>query len=183
MSARDRQSGEGLGAERQHGSTCNIDADWPPQSDLSEIFTGLTRDLLNSYPISRGVLLVKAGDAARFLAVSTWNEGRVRRNLSLRLPSNSSLFEKIAESGQVYTENFCALFSGNTFERNLLIGDKTKSYVVQPLKLEGAVVGLVGYSSDKPTAFVTFEEGALSGISSRLAARIDQARRSAAEAR
>ena len=92
-------------------------------------------------------------DNRHLAAVTTWHNGSVRNGLSVNLPPESSLFEKVAEHGRVYTEDYCAGFSGNFFERKLLLGDDSRSFVVQPLKTDGKVVGLIGYSSEEPTAF------------------------------
>ena len=154
------------------GFQYDIDRQWAADADLSDIFIDLTSELQNHYHISRGLLLLKDQGSTRFIAVSTWNNGRTRKNLSLRIPSVSSLFEKVAEHGQVFSESFCDLFSGNSFERNLLIDDSAQSYVLQPLKLCGEVVGLIAYSSEDPTVFTTFEDGALADVANQLAQRI-----------
>ncbi len=161
-------------AEDDCGFHYDIDAVWPGDADLSDIFLGLTRQLQEFYQISRGVLLLKESEATRFVAVSTWNNGRTRKNLTLRIPSVSSLFEKVAEHGQVFSESFCDLFSGNSFERNLLIDDSAQSYVLHPLKCDGEVVGLIAYSSDNPTVFTTFEDGALCQVADQMARRVHQ---------
>ncbi|MCK4371845.1 MAG: GAF domain-containing protein, partial [candidate division Zixibacteria bacterium] len=97
-----------------------------------------------------------------------------RDGLRLNLPVDASLFEKVAEQGHIYTEDFCESFSGNFFERKLLLDDDSRSFVLQPLKSDGRVLGLLGYSSRKPMAFVTFEEGALDDICNRLGSIIEK---------
>ena len=84
------------------------------------------------------------------------------------------IFEKVAESGQVYTENFCDTFTGNFFERKLLLDSDSRSFVLQPLKSEGEVVGLIGYSSEQPTAFTMFEEGLLEKMANRFGAIVER---------
>lgn len=150
----------------------DIDAEWPEQADLSEVFQAVTGELQNFYELNRAILLVRETNGTRFTAISTWDKGRIRKNLTLVVPGASSLFEKIAESGLLFAEEFCGIFSGNPFERDLLITDQTQSYAVQPLKFDGSVVGLVGFSSTEPNAFVTFEEGALRDIADQFARRI-----------
>ncbi len=157
---------------RRAGFDYDIELLWPPDASLSDIFVGLTTELQRYYPISRGILLLREEKATQFIAVSTWNSGKTRKNLSLRIPSVSSLFEKVAEHGQVFSESFCDLFSGNSFERNLLIDDAAQSYVLQPLKRDAEVVGLIAYSSDCPTVFTTFEDGALQNVAQQMAQRI-----------
>ena len=150
----------------------DIDAQWPEQAELSEVFQALTGELQNFYDFNRAILLVRETNGTKFTAVSTWDGGRIRKNLTLVVPGTSSLFEKIAESGHLFSEEFCGIFSGNPFERDLLITDQTQSYAVQPLKFDGAVVGLIGFSSTEPSAFATFEEGALRNIADQFARRI-----------
>ena len=150
----------------------DIDAEWPQTADLSEVFQALTSELQNFYEFNRAILLIREGDGTRFTAVSTWDKGRIRKNLTLVVPGESSLFEKIAESGHLFSEQFCGIFSGNPFERDLLITGETQSYAVQPLKNDGTVVGLIGFSSTEPSAFATFEEGALRVIAEQFARRI-----------
>ncbi len=131
-----------------------------PSNGLSQAFDNLTRELRKKYEINRGVLVVRRHDNQRLAAVSTWNEGSIRDGLAISLPREPSLFEKVAETGEVYTENFCDAFSGNFFERKLLLDDDSRSFVVQPLKVDSEVCGVLAYSSVKPTAFTMFEEGA-----------------------
>ncbi|MBN1213369.1 MAG: GAF domain-containing protein [candidate division Zixibacteria bacterium] len=150
----------------------DIDRLWPDDAELSDIFIGLTRRLQDFYTIKKGVLILNEPVATRFIATATWNNGKSRKNLSVKIPGTSSLFEKIAEFGRIYTDNFCHFFDGNAFERNLLLDGETQSFAVQPLKYEAEVVGLLGFSSDRPMAFATFEEGLLENIARQFARRI-----------
>ncbi|MDH4156968.1 MAG: GAF domain-containing protein [candidate division Zixibacteria bacterium] len=141
-----------------------------PERNISEMFFELTRCLGERFHINRGVLILKRAGTNDLAAVSTWNNGRVREGLTISLPKVSSLFEKVAEDGRVYTEDYCGAFSGNFFEQKLLLDDDSRSFVLHPLKSDGEVIGLLGYSSEQPTAFAVFEEGVLEDISNKLAA-------------
>ena len=129
-----------------------------------EVFTEFTRELTRVYDIGKGFLAVREGGMTRFLAMASWSRGRYHKNLSLKLPTTNSLFEKVAEHGQIYTENFAELRDGNLIERRLLLDKETRSFMLRPLKHHGRVIGLLGYSSDNPDAFVTFEEGLLDSV-------------------
>lgn len=144
-----------------------------PETELSETFAGLTRRLTRQYPIDKGVLVLRNEDAGELSAISTWHAGSVRDGLRLNLPIETSLFEKVAESGQVYTEEFAGSFSGNFFERKLLLESDSRCFVVQPLKSEGRVMGLLGYSSHRSHAFSMFEEGALDKVADSFGSLID----------
>ncbi|MEE8577061.1 MAG: GAF domain-containing protein [candidate division Zixibacteria bacterium] len=152
--------------------SCNFDQEWPPGTNLSDIFSELTRKLQDYFEISKTVLVIKEETSSHFLAVATFSENKTRKNLSLRLPGHSSLFEKAAEMGLVYTESFCELFSGSAMERNLLLDEESRAYALVPLKHDGKVVGVLGLSSDQPDAFLMFENGCLDRIAAGLAARI-----------
>lgn len=143
-------------------------------TSLAEAFQTLTDQLHKEYNIDKGVLVLRPDAGRQLAAVSVWYRGSLRDGLRLNLPVESSLFEKVAEQGHIYTEDFCESFSGNFFERKLLLDDDSRSFVLQPLKYEGRVLGLLGYSSREPMAFVTFEEGALEAISNRLGSIIDR---------
>lgn len=130
----------------------------------SGAFCELIKRLASRFSISKAVLLLRPDAEAPLAAVSTWNNGQIHEGLSIRLPSESSLFEIVAGQGDVYTENFCASFSGNFFERKLLLEDDSRSFVIQPLKHDGDVIGLLGFSSDEPTAFTMFEEGSVKSV-------------------
>ena len=130
----------------------------------AQLFFQLTRRLMTRFEISKGVLLLKANANGPLAAISTWNNGQTRDGLAIKLPSESSLFERVAECGQVYTENFCGSFSGNFLEGKLLISEDSGYFVLHPLKHQGEVIGMIGFSSDKPTAFSLFEEGAVDEI-------------------
>jgi hypothetical protein len=141
--------------------------------DLSEQFFELTQQLRKKFEISKGVLVLRQEQPKRMAAISTWKHGQERDGLTINLPNDSSLFEKVAEQGQVYTENFCESFVGNFFERKLLLEDTSRSFVLQPLKANGHVVGLVGYSSENPTAFTLLEEGVLEQEAGEFASAIE----------
>ncbi len=126
---------------------------------ITEAFSSLTKDLNNNLEINKGVLVIRMQDTHELAAISTWNNGILRDGLMVTLPAKSSLFEKVAEDGSIYTEDFCSSFSGNFFERKLLLDDQSRSFMVLPLKSEGKVVGLLAYSSEEPIAFAVFEEG------------------------
>ncbi|UCG62903.1 MAG: GAF domain-containing protein [Candidatus Zixiibacteriota bacterium] len=128
-------------------------------SGLSHAFFELTRRLAPQFNIRKAVLLLRPDANAPLAAISTWDNGQIREGLALKLPSESSLFEIVAGHGEVYTENFCGGFSGNFFEKKLLLEADSRSFVLHPLKHDGQVIGLLGFSSDRPTAFTCFEEG------------------------
>lgn len=138
-----------------------------PEAELSANFAGLTRRLISQYPIDKGVLVLRNEEGPVLSAISTWRDGIVRDGLKLNLPAENSLFEKVAEDGRVYTEDFCGSFSGNFFERKLLLDNDSRCFVIQPLLAEGRVKGLLGYSSRHPAVFAMFAEGALDGIAER----------------
>ena len=142
--------------------------------DPRTLFNSLSRLLLQEFDIKKGFLALREGDQTRFLAVAAWKEDRTRKNLSLRLPNVSSLFEKVAESGQIYSENFADLFDGNYIERQLLLDDDTASFMLRPLKHEARVVALIGYSSEVSEAFVAFEEGLLDPVFDRVGVYLGQ---------
>ncbi|MFZ5979725.1 MAG: GAF domain-containing protein [Candidatus Zixiibacteriota bacterium] len=150
----------------------DIDQLWPKDASPADIFIGLTRELQRFFAIHKGVLIIHEQAETRFTATATFNQGRTRRNLSLKLPGTSSLFQIVAENGQLYAENFTDLFSGNSFERHLLLEADSQSFMIQPLKYDGNVVGLLGYSSSDPLAFATFEDNLLTTTARQFAERI-----------
>ena len=150
----------------------NLAIDFGAETDLSEMFIALTRKLQERFNIDRGLLVIREAGSTRFMATSTFSDRKIRKNLSLRIPTPSSLFEKVAEQGETFSEDFCDLFSGNSFEKKLLMDDDAQSYILLPLKHEGQIVGLLGYSSQTPLAFTTLENTDLENLTSMLARRI-----------
>jgi len=138
----------------------NLDARYPDGMDMSELFIKLTQDLQRSFAISKGLLVIRENDTTQFIATASFSERKTRKNLSLRIPSVS--------------ENCSEFFSGNSFERNLLMDDNSRSFILQPLKYEGQVVGILGYSSDEVSAFTVFETGLLDTVAGLLASRISR---------
>ena len=138
--------------------------------DPRTAFSEFSRLLENIFDIRKGFLALREEDQTRFLAVASWRTGGERRSLSLRLPQTASLFEKVAETGQISSETFSEFFDGNRIERSLLFGDGTVSFMLKPLKHDARVVGIVGYSSDHPEAFAVVEDGRLDPVFDRLAA-------------
>ncbi len=142
--------------------------------NITEAFSNLTNELNNELEIDKGVLVIRMQDTQELAAISTWNNGVLRDGLMVTLPAKSSLFEKVAEDGSIYTEDFCSSFSGNFFERKLLLDDQSRSFMVLPLKSEGKVVGLLAYSSQEPIAFAVFEEGKFKNRADKFASEIQR---------
>ncbi len=163
-SIEERPSNGGFTDENSKNGDLNLTELVNRGDSLSEIFFALTSHLRETFEINKGVLILRQEQPTKLAAVSTWKNGLGRDGLALSLPCDSSLFEQVAEQGEVYTEHFCGAFSGNFFERKLLLDDNSRSFVLQPLKSDGQVVGLLGYSSESATAFTMFEEGTLDDI-------------------
>ncbi|MEW5797133.1 MAG: hypothetical protein AB1772_12350 [Candidatus Zixiibacteriota bacterium] len=146
-------------------------------TDPRELFAEFSRLLECCFDVRKGFLAIREGTQTRFLAVASWRQKGARRNLSLLLPTVSSFFEKVAQSGQTYSENIAQFFDGNTLERRLLFDSDTVSFVLRPLKHDGELVGMLGYSSDTPEAFVAVENGALDSAFELFAAHLHTLRR------
>lgn len=149
-----------------------IDDVYPQAVSPAEIFADLTRELQKKYAITKGVLIMREPAGTRYIAVATMARHQELRKLSLLLPTKSSLFEIAAEDGNIYTENYFGLFSGNTFEKNLLLDKSTESFMLHPVKCEGRVVAVIGYSSDVTDAFVTFDNRLLANVCEQFGRRI-----------
>lgn len=127
--------------------------------DVATLFVDLSGELELRYDIRKGFIALRDGEFTRFLAIARFKAGGTCKKLSLKLPADDSLFERVAEDGSPFSDNYAELFDGNHIEKRLLIDDDTVSYLLRPLKYDGTVVGLIGYSSDQPGTFVTLEEG------------------------
>ncbi len=138
--------------------TRDLEQAFAHQQDPSEMFFEMIDSLKERYTLNKCVLILKHGQED-LSAISTWSNGLRQDGLALNLPHKESLFEKALEDGRLYTENFSGLFSGNFFERKLLLDEQSRSFALRPLKSEGQVVGLVGFSSKNPTAFALMEDG------------------------
>ena len=147
----------------------NFESDIPQDANISEIFCELTRRLEVKFDINKGVLVVRNQNENTFLAISTWNNGDFLDGLAISLPTEPSLFEQVAADGHLFSDSYVGIFSGNFFEKKLLLDDNSKSYLLHPLKHEGRIVGMIGYSSEEELAFSVFEEGILSDISAKFA--------------
>jgi GAF domain len=144
---------------------------------LTEEFTRLTKRLRKSFAVDKCILVLQRPAEDRLAAVASWDHGVVSDGLAINLPHDNSLFEKVTEDGGLYTENFCGSFSGNFFERKLLIDNGSRSFALLPLRHDGHLVGLVGMSSEKPMAFTLLEEGELGNVFDRFAASCDVIRK------
>jgi hypothetical protein len=134
----------------------------------SEIFFELTEYLKEPFSISKSVLVI-IDDQSMLSAISTWHNGLRHDGLALNLPHADSLFEKVLEHGRPYTELFPQSFSGNFFERKLLLDSTSKSFALHPLKRDGRTIGLIGFSSENSSALALLEEGSSVEIISRFA--------------
>jgi GAF domain-containing protein len=179
MSKREKTSGH------SDDLSTSSDPDRPTGSEAAvsstvELFSKLMKHLREEHSIHRGVLITRQPRYSRFVAIATVSPSRERRQLNLLLPGTSSLIEKVAEHGQMYSDCAFDLFSGNRFEQNLLIDDDTRSYALIPLKHDGKVVGVVGFSATADAAFASIEAGALDDWISELATQAGLAWESAA---
>jgi transcriptional regulator with GAF, ATPase, and Fis domain len=128
--------------------------------EILDLFQDLTRRLRVRFPIDRAVLIVGNRSHTEYRATACFAQGR-QQHLSLTLPGESSLLQQVAAGGCIYTESFCALFSGNDIERDLLLDGEAEALAIVPIKCDAVVVGLIGFSSHDPHAFSMFEEEAL----------------------
>ena len=151
-------------------------------ADPRAAFSEFSRLLEGMFDLRKGFLALREEDLTRFLAIASWRHGGEHRVLSLRLPQVASLFEKVAETGHVYSESFSEFFDGNRIERSLLFDKDTVSFMLRPLKHDARVVGLIGYSSDVADAFVIIEDGRLDPIFERLATYLGRLQSAAAQA-
>jgi hypothetical protein len=165
-------------AEPNNGAVCASRNNAHASQVLSDEFAHLTKELRRKVPVDRCVLILKKDIDSRLAAVASWDHGILNDGLAINLPHDNSLFDKVGEDGRLYTENFCTSFSGNFFERKLLIDGNSQSFALQPLRHDGHLVGLVGMSSEKPMAFVLLEEGTCWQVMSRFAAVCDRANKS-----
>jgi hypothetical protein len=130
--------------------TAQVDEILSAATDARTAFSEFSRLMESTFDVCKGFLALREENQTRFLAVASW--------------------KKVAETGQIYSETFAEFFDGNRIERSLLFDDDTVSFMLRPLKHETRVVGLIGYSSDVPDAFVTIEDGQLDPAFDRLAA-------------
>lgn len=132
----------------------------PAHAHLHELFIETARCIHRYIPVHRAVL-VAVGDHYRDLIVlAGWpdigsNAGA--RTLALRLPAENSLFAQVAAQRCGFSDDYFGLFSGNSLERQLLLDNITGSYVIWPLRIDASIVGLIGFSSELPGAFVELE--------------------------
>lgn len=158
------------------GFDCDLEKLFPKSASPDELFLGITRLLQRYLPIRKGMLALAGEDHTRYVVTATWNNGRSRQNLSLWLPGQSSLIAIVAEDGRSYSQQFCDLFSGSLFERNLLLDTDATSFILHPLRTGGNTVGVIGYSSPDPDAFVDADDRFLRQIAEQLAVRIARRR-------
>jgi transcriptional regulator with GAF, ATPase, and Fis domain len=137
-------------------------------TSLPELINDIANRLKEFFDINRALLVVRQNDTKPFSAVSSWHNGNLLDGLKLSLPKNTSLFENVAENRVIYTETYSGTFSGNFFEKKLLLDETSSSFLLQPIRYKGQTVGILGFSSENPTAFTMFEEGVLDKITDEL---------------
>jgi len=135
-------------------------------------FIELCSRLADRFGIDRAVLIVRGSGADQLTAVSTWTNERVRRSLRINLPKHQSLLQKILESRLAYNDNFAPAFSGNSIERQLLLGDDATAFAVHPLRDDGEIVGLIGIAATDDSALVALDEDDLRDDLDRIAGAI-----------
>lgn len=132
----------------------------PAHAHLHELFIETARSFHRYIPVHRAVL-VAVGDHYRdLMVIAGWSDSGNNagaRTLALRLPVENSLFAQVAAQRSGFSDDYFGLFSGNSIERKLLLDNTTGSYVIWPLRIDASIVGLIGFSSELPGAFVELE--------------------------
>jgi hypothetical protein len=144
----------------------------PPATQVPDYFVDIVKRLQDVLPIGRAFLAVRESSGTRLIATATFGAHKVRKNLNLKIPAISSLFQKVSDGGIAFTDNCSQFFSGNNLERNLLLDHSSRAYTLIPLKHEGHTVGMLGMSSERPEAFSIVDEGLLDGVVANLARRV-----------
>jgi len=120
---------------------------------LTDLFNKHVKNIQEKIPINKAVLLLNHYHTGMLAAISTWENGHLHDGLSIKLPSESSLFEKVISTGKNYQSNNCLEFEGNFFEKKLLLNEQSSSFLLQPLTVNDQVVALIGYSFCKSDIF------------------------------
>ena len=140
-----------------------------PDTKISDIFFDFTEWYNSQYKINKSVLVLRSMTDLSLSAVSTWEDGARRDGLTLRLPMENSLFEQVIGNGKTFHALLSDDFSGNFFEKKLLLNNSTKSYILQPLKYKNDIIGLIGFSSDSTEIYSDDKKSIFSETSSKLA--------------
>ena len=120
---------------------------------MTDLFNEHIKNIQEKVPINKAILLLNHNHTGMLAAISTWDNGHLHDGLSIKLPSESSLFEKVVLTGKSYQSNNCSEFEGNFFEKKLLLNKQSNSFLLQPLKVNDQVIALIGYSSHKSNIF------------------------------
>ncbi len=120
---------------------------------MTDLFNKHVKNIQEKIPINKAVLLLNHYHTGMLAAISTWENGHLHDGLSIKLPSESSLFEKVISTGKNYQSNNCLEFEGNFFEKKLLLNEQSSSFLLQPLTVNDQVVALIGYSFCKSDIF------------------------------
>ncbi|MDF1543955.1 MAG: hypothetical protein P1R58_02500 [bacterium] len=115
--------------------------------DPTHSFEQLARRLSDQHQVNRGVMVIRNDSSNDLGVVSVWDESGIKSGLTLTLPSENSLFHQVVRDGRRYTLGNLNNFSGNFFERKLLLEEATSSMLLIPLTSREQVVGLIGFSS------------------------------------
>ena len=120
---------------------------------MTDLFNEHIKNIQEEIPINKAVLLLNHNHTGVLAAISTWDNGHLHNGLSIKLPSESSLFEKVVLTGKSYQSKNCSEFEGNFFEKKLLLNEQSNSFLLQPLKVNNQVIALIGYSSCESDIF------------------------------
>jgi hypothetical protein len=134
-----------------------------PQN-LRRLFFSFIKKLNRFCPVSKAILIVHSDSDEHLKVIAIKGEKSAHEGLTLTLPSDNSLLYSIFRSRVTYTAGNPFVFSGNFFERKLLLDGETKSLFVAPILLNGTAHGLVCLSSSNDGAFAEIDQGCLEQI-------------------
>ena len=135
--------------------------------NINRLFFSFIKKLNRFLPINRAALVIYS-NRDKVLKVIALKGETAREGLALTLPAGNSLLGRVYNSRATYIADTPFFFSGNFFERKVLIGPGTKSVLVTPIITGGKAYGLICLSSTKEFAFENYDSSILDRIFRKL---------------
>lgn len=136
--------------------------------NINKLFFSFIKKFNRHLPISRAALILHSAkdDTLKMIALKA---ERAREGLTLTLPKENSLLYRVFRTNAIYTADYPFYFSGNFFERKILIDLETKSVLITPILTGGNNFGLVCLTSPQESAFKEYDEYTMERVFGKLA--------------
>ena len=136
-------------------------------NNIYKLFFSLCKKLNKLFSLSTAVLVVHSVRDNSLKVIAVKNSKHSPEGISLTLPDQDSLLHSVFNDGSLHIDNSLEHFSGNFFEKKLLLGEEANSLAIIPINHDGNRIGLFCLASPRTNAFDLLDESLLRPVTAQ----------------